>query len=80
MTPEIALLEILSELVVKDILTWDAVEGKMKSKGIDVPSTFEPIELCSMSKRDISNAHKNMNVARDNLLEHLGGPHSVRIG
>ena len=40
MTPELALLEILSELVVKDILTWDAVEGKMKSKGIDVP--FQP--------------------------------------
>ena len=45
----------------------------MLSKGVGMPSTFEPIELCSMTMVDIFNAHRNINIAHDELLDYMGG-------
>ena len=44
----------------------------MLSKGVDVPSNFQPIEVCSMTKTNLSNARQNINMACDDLMEHIG--------
>ena len=52
-------------MVVRDDLAWDTIEGKMLSNGVDMPSTFEPIELCLITKLDIFNMRQNINIACD---------------
>ena len=61
---DLASLEILFEMTVRDDLAWDTVEGKMLSKGVGMPSTFQPIERCLMTKLDIYNMRRNINIAR----------------
>ena len=72
MTPELASIELMFELVMRDNLAWDAVEDAMKSRDVDMPSNFQPEELCTMTKQDMVNARKNINSARDDLIEHMG--------
>ena len=67
-------LEILFEMVVRDYLAWDTIEGKMLSNGVDMPSVFERIELCSITKLDIFNMRREINIACDDWLiiwEHI---------
>ena len=42
-------------------------------KGVDMPTTFLPQELCSISGRYISLCHQNIGAARDALMDELGG-------
>ena len=49
-----------------------STRGRDVIKGCDLPSNFQPIEVCSMPKINLSNARQNINIARDGLMEHMG--------
>ena len=44
----------------------------MKEKGVDLPSAFDPKELCSMNERNKSNAMSNITKAREDWECHMG--------
>ena len=51
---ELASLELLFEMHVKDGIVWDCLEAEFVSKGVNMPYTFLPQELCPLSKQYIS--------------------------
>ena len=73
MVTNLALLELLFYLEMKDDIAWDALDGDMEKQDINMPTTFEPIELCAMSDKNKSNARKNINDAGDDLFCHMDG-------
>ena len=72
MISELASLELLFQMVTTGDYAWDALEDEMLSKGVDMPSNFQAIEVYLMTKRNLSNARQNINMARDDLMEHMG--------
>ena len=73
MVPELASLELMFYLVIKCDFAWDHIEVEMQKRGVELPEFVHPMDLCTMTPRDISRAMANINYARDDLLEHLGG-------
>ena len=71
MISELASLELLFQMVTTGDYAWDALEDEMLSKGVDMPSNFQAIEVYLMTKRNLSNARQNINMARDDLMEHM---------
>ena len=72
MISELASLELLFQLVTTGDCAWDALEDEMVLKGVDMPSNFQAMEVCSMTKTNLSNARRNINMARDDLMGHMG--------
>jgi len=70
---ELASLELLFEIHVKDDIVWDCLKAEFEKKDVDMPTIFLPQELCPLSKRYISRCHQNIGAARDDLMEELGG-------
>ena len=64
MVPELASIELKFHLVTDCDFAWDHVEGEMQKRGVLLPETVHPLDLCPMSNRDISNAMKNIYCAR----------------
>ena len=58
-------------LVTRCDLAWDQVEDTMQERAGSLPETVRPRDLCNMSKRDIFNGKKKINIARYDLFEHL---------
>ena len=73
MVAELASIEYLFTLHVKDGIAWDALEHAMKKNSVAVPNTFEPSELCSLTETNKSNAMKNISLVRDDFMLHMGG-------
>jgi len=73
MVSELALLELLFHLFITHDMAWDTVEAEMKNRHVNMPLTFEPEELTSLSTRNASNIMKNINAARDDLMDHMEG-------
>ena len=73
MVNELASLELMFKMIIDDNLSHDAILEKMKEMGVDSSSIFEAHEIYPMTKKNIVNTRRNINVARDNLVEHMGG-------
>ena len=73
MVAELAALELLFCLCVQDGLAWGTVASKMELEGVYMPLTFDPEDIVDLSRKNVSNARRNINLARDDLMEHLGG-------
>mmetsp|Transcript_18978 Transcript_18978/g.34978 ORF Transcript_18978/g.34978 Transcript_18978/m.34978 type:complete len:213 (+) Transcript_18978:428-1066(+) len=72
MVPELASLELMFHLVTECDFAWDHIELEMQKRGVELPEFVHPMDLCTMTPRDISRAMANINYARLDLLEHLG--------
>ena len=70
---ELASLELLFHLHMREDIAWDSLESEMKKMGVDLPITFDPNELCTMSKTNINNVRKNISEARTDWELHMGG-------
>jgi hypothetical protein len=70
---ELASLEVLFKLHMQDDITSDALEMAMLKLKVVVPDSFHPQELCSLDKRNIFNASRNIAMARNDLVLHLNG-------
>lgn len=66
---ELSSLEMLFHLHTRDGIVWDELESSMKKCGVEMPQTFLPIELCGLSKRNINNALRQIQAAREDLLK-----------
>ena len=73
MVSELASLKLMFHFVTRCDLDLDQVEDTMQERGVPLPETVHPRDLCTMSKRDIFNGKKNINIARDDLFDHLDG-------
>ena len=71
--PELASLELMFVLATKYDVVLDCIEVEMEKRGVALPESVHPLDLYPMSQRDLSNVMKNINSARDDLFEHLGG-------
>ena len=70
MVLELASLELLFDYVNRG-WAWDSIQDKMASKGCAPPSVFSLDEIPDMSNRDITNATRNIRLARGELLEYM---------
>ena len=70
---KLASLELMLHVAVKDDIVWDCIETEMEKRGVALPDTVHPIDLCEINLRGLGNATKNINAARDDLMDHLGG-------
>ena len=73
MVRELASLELMFKLLIDDNLSHNSIVEKMTEMGVGSPSNFEPIKICPVTKKNKVNARRNINAARENLVEHLGG-------
>ena len=62
MVTELASLEFLFHLHMTNDIAWNALEVAMKKKGVGLPNTFEPVELCSMSETNKLNSRRNIGI------------------
>ncbi len=51
----------------------DLLEGAMKKKGVALTDTFSRLDLIPMTNWGRRNSMKNINIACDDFLAHLGG-------
>ena len=49
MVNELILLELLFHLEMKYNIAWDALSDAMEKQGVNMPTAFEPIEICAMN-------------------------------
>ncbi len=68
---ELASLELLFLLHMKDNVVWDSLKDIMASKGVQLPDCFHPRELPSLTESNKTNALRNINAARDDLMQHM---------
>ena len=73
MVTELASLEVLFHVHSSEGFACDAIEEEMTRRGIRMPTVFEPTELSLMSTRNKQNAATNIKLARDDVVESLGG-------
>lgn len=59
--------------MLKDDTTWDHSETEMQKRGVALPDSAHPLDLCLMTPWDIDNARKITYAVCANLLDHLGG-------
>ena len=58
MVPELASIELMFHLVTECDFSWDHVKVEMQKRGVLLPETIHPLDLCPMSNQDISNTMK----------------------
>ena len=51
---------------------WDAIDDEILLKGVDMSSNFQAMEACLMTKTNITNTCRDINMARDDLMKHMG--------
>ena len=73
MVSELASIELMFHLVATDDIDWDQVQSEMQKWGVALPEGVDLLDICTMSPRDVHNVQKNIDAARDDLLDHLGG-------
>lgn len=73
MVEDLASMELLLHLHVEEDFAWDALEREMQARKVNMPTSFEPSELQSMSTKNKRNAVTNIKLVRDDLMESLGG-------
>ena len=71
--PDLESLELMFHLVTRCDLAWDQGEDAMQERGFSLLETVHQWYLCTMSKRDIFNGNININIAQDDLFDHLDG-------
>ena len=49
-----------------------STKGKKKTQYLAMSSNLQAMEVCLMTKTNVSNACQNINMARDDLMEHMG--------
>ena len=69
----LASLELMFKLDDDDDITYESIEEECMQLCAKLPDTFAPRELQWLSVKNISNACRNISLARGDLVSHLGG-------
>ena len=69
---QLASIELMIHLADEKDMPCEDIEDDMEKKGVPLPNSIQPLDLCDMNVCGLSNASANIADASNDLMEHLG--------